>query len=154
MKGDDRARFCSSCQKHVYNIAGMPAADALALIQQHDGNLCARLYRRFDGTVLTGDCPVGLRAVYRRTRQLVAALTVTLVIGAGSLIAPSLVQARSSSRSTGGPVVQRAVQLWDEILVWSGLRRRSVVAGFCAIPVPPAVPNSPTGATGSGAEME
>jgi len=33
--------------------------DAEALIKAKNGDMCARLYRRADGTVLTEDCPVG-----------------------------------------------------------------------------------------------
>ncbi len=61
MTGDNRARFCVACQRHVYNLSAMTAEQALALIREKEGDLCVRLYRRRDGTVLTADCPVGLR---------------------------------------------------------------------------------------------
>ncbi|MEO7112591.1 MAG: hypothetical protein ABI183_19250 [Polyangiaceae bacterium] len=61
MKGDDRVRFCGSCQKNVYNLSALNAADAEALIREKEGNLCARFYLRDDDTVLTTDCPVGVR---------------------------------------------------------------------------------------------
>jgi len=66
MKGDDRVRFCALCSKHVYSISSLTTAEASELIQQAEGHLCVRLYRRKDGTVLTGDCPVGLRYALRR----------------------------------------------------------------------------------------
>jgi hypothetical protein len=43
MEGDDLVRFCQHCRKNVYNL----------------------FYRRADGTLLTDDCPVGLRAARR-----------------------------------------------------------------------------------------
>jgi hypothetical protein len=61
MKGDERVRFCGSCQKNVYNLSALTSADAEALIREKEGNLCARIYLRDDDTVITADCPVGLR---------------------------------------------------------------------------------------------
>ncbi|MHC5540977.1 hypothetical protein ACYOEI_22370, partial [Singulisphaera rosea] len=66
MRGDDRTRFCESCSKHVYNLSGMTRAEALSLVEAAEGRLCVRFYRRADGSVLTADCPVGLRS---RVRQ-------------------------------------------------------------------------------------
>jgi hypothetical protein len=74
MEGDDRVRFCHSCSKHVYDLSGLTAAQAATLIQGAEGRLCVRLYRRRDGTLLTADCPVGLRyAVRRRLLRLATA---------------------------------------------------------------------------------
>jgi hypothetical protein len=66
MTGDNHARFCGQCQKHVYNLSGMTRADAEALVNRTEGRMCVRFFRRADGTVLTQDCPVGLRAVRKR----------------------------------------------------------------------------------------
>jgi hypothetical protein len=43
------------------------------LIEERQGQLCALLYRRADGTVLTSDCPVGVRAHAARIVRRVAA---------------------------------------------------------------------------------
>lgn len=59
MTGDDRARFCQSCQKNVYNLSVMTQAEAQQLVREKEGQLCVRFFRRPDGTVLTADCPVG-----------------------------------------------------------------------------------------------
>lgn len=59
MEGDDRVRFCQQCQKHVYDLSALSTADAERLLRETEGELCARLARRADGTVLTGDCPIG-----------------------------------------------------------------------------------------------
>jgi hypothetical protein len=56
MKGDDKIRFCNACQKNVYNVAKMSKMEALNLISQNEGELCLRLYKRRDGTVITSDC--------------------------------------------------------------------------------------------------
>lgn len=65
MTGDQRARFCGSCHKNVYDLSQMTRADAQQLIQEKEGNVCVRLYRRPDGTVITSDCPVGIAATPR-----------------------------------------------------------------------------------------
>lgn len=63
MEGDERARFCGQCQKHVYNLSALSASAAATLVREKEGKLCARFYQRADGTVLHGgDCPVGLAA--------------------------------------------------------------------------------------------
>jgi hypothetical protein len=74
MEGDDRVRFCGLCQLNVYNLSAMTRAEAEALVARTEGRVCARLYRRADGTVLTKDCPTGLRAVRRRVRRKAAAV--------------------------------------------------------------------------------
>jgi hypothetical protein len=61
MSGDDRMRFCRSCELNVYNISEMTPAEVQALVENSSGRVCAKMYRRADGTVITRDCPVGLR---------------------------------------------------------------------------------------------
>ena len=74
MRGDGRVRFCDSCSKHVYDLSNLTVTEGLALVQRSEGRLCIRHYRRRDGTVLTADCPVGLRyAVRRRLLRLATA---------------------------------------------------------------------------------
>ena len=73
MAGDDRVRFCAECSLHVYNLSAMTRAEAVALVARTEGRFCARLYRRADGTVITRDCPVGLRAVRRRVARVAGA---------------------------------------------------------------------------------
>jgi hypothetical protein len=79
MRGDDRARFCTLCNLHVYNIAELTRKQAVALISETEGRLCARIYRRSDGTVITKDCPVGLRAFRRRAARVTGAVFATIV---------------------------------------------------------------------------
>lgn len=66
MTGDDRARHCDRCGSTVYDLSALTAPEAEELIGGQDGRLCARLYRRPDGRVLTADCPVGARSARRR----------------------------------------------------------------------------------------
>jgi hypothetical protein len=67
MQGDDRVRFCGRCEKHVYNLSGMSAIEAERIVTETTGELCVRFHQRADGTVLTQDCPVGVRRQRLRT---------------------------------------------------------------------------------------
>jgi len=73
MPGGERVRSCEQCGHKVYNLSAMSSEDAAALIREAEGRVCVRLYRRADGSVITQDCPKGLRAVRLR-----AARTATL----------------------------------------------------------------------------
>jgi hypothetical protein len=88
MAGDDRVRHCTLCRLNVYNFAEMTREEVHELLVQTEGRFCARLYRRADGTVLTRDCPTGLRALRRRASRVVAALITALLslpaVGLGS----------------------------------------------------------------------
>jgi hypothetical protein len=61
MHGDDRVRFCARCSLHVYNLSALTREAAKALVNEKEGRLCTRFYRRADGAVLTADCPHGRR---------------------------------------------------------------------------------------------
>lgn len=60
MTGDERVKFCGLCRKNVYNLSSMTAQAARDLIKEKEGKLCVSFFRRYDGTVLTSDCPIGL----------------------------------------------------------------------------------------------
>src|SRR3954453_5494261 len=78
MAGDERVRHCTLCTLNVYNFAKMTRAEVRELLVRTEGRVCARLYRRADGTVLTRDCPTGLRAVRQRASRVAAALVTAL----------------------------------------------------------------------------
>jgi len=73
MYGDDRKRFCGECKLNVYNLSGMTRHEAEILLQNSEGRLCVRFYRRADGSVITRDCPVGWARVKQRTLMLATA---------------------------------------------------------------------------------
>lgn len=81
MIGDERVRFCGSCQKNVFNLSSMAREEAEALLAARLGNeTCVRFYRRADGTMLTADCPVGQKKKRRK-------LALLAVAGAGAMAA-------------------------------------------------------------------
>ena len=57
MEGNDQVRFCGRCKKNVFNIKAMTEAEAVSLFEDSGEQVCARIYRRDDGTVVTSDCP-------------------------------------------------------------------------------------------------
>jgi hypothetical protein len=97
MSGNDKARFCKSCQKNVFNISMMTRQQAESLIHSREGNLCVRYAQREDGTVITNDCPVGIEkaksAVYKPWRFFVASVAGIIAAICGALgISPSFAQ--------------------------------------------------------------
>jgi hypothetical protein len=79
MTGSDSVRHCDLCNLNVYDISRMTRLEAEAFIAHTEGRICARLYRRVDGTVLTRDCPVGLRELRRRASRVAGAVFAALV---------------------------------------------------------------------------
>ena len=59
MRGDDRVRHCDHCDRKVFNLSRLSAADALSLLETNGYNVCVRLYKRRDGTVIRGDIALG-----------------------------------------------------------------------------------------------
>jgi hypothetical protein len=89
--GDERVRHCGLCDKNVYNLSGMTRREATAFVADREGSVCIRMYRRTDGTVLTADCPVGVRAALlsarRRARRELAFAAATTMTAVGALLA-------------------------------------------------------------------
>ena len=86
MIGSEQMRFCGQCSLNVYNLSGMTRDGAESLIARNEGRLCVRFYRRADGSIITRDCPVGLRAIHERvsywTKAIgAAALTFLATVG-------------------------------------------------------------------------
>lgn len=80
MVGDDRSRFCNQCSLHVYNLSAMTRREAESFISNAEGRVCVRYYRRRDGTILTQNCPVGLRAIKQKVSR-VAGSVLSAVLG-------------------------------------------------------------------------
>jgi hypothetical protein len=79
MAGDELVRYCPECKLNVYNFSEMSDADIESIISHRDGRLCARFYQRSDGTMLTRNCPVGLRAVVRRVSGFASAALAAVI---------------------------------------------------------------------------
>lgn len=128
MTGDDKSRFCGKCEKHVYNLSAMSREEAELLVLDREGDLCVRLYKRKDGTVLTADCPVGVR---RKRLRLVGVLAI-----GGGLAASAL--GFGASRAFHTQTVMGDMRV-EEPVVMGGMMP---VPPDAAAPVVPSVPTS------------
>lgn len=80
----DRVRHCSRCELKVYNVANLSGEETLELVSSHVASgtrLCAALFRRADGTLLTRDCPVGLAAIRRKAVAAVSRVAAVALLG-------------------------------------------------------------------------
>lgn len=71
MQGDEKQRLCAQCNQHVYKVAELTTSEAVALFKNAGTQrVCAQLFHRIDGTVMTKDCPsawsVGVYAAVSR----------------------------------------------------------------------------------------
>lgn len=157
MRGDERVRFCERCSLNVYNLSAMTRREAERVVVRSEGRLCVRFYRRADGTTLTRNCPVGLRALKRRASRVtsaVAAATFSFLTGWG--LAPqtkkidaatttAVIQVDAASAAdrepvlaawesedlavAGGAVIDPGAQMIIPLGVLGGL------VGLCSVPV-------------------
>jgi hypothetical protein len=123
MIGSDRVRFCGQCSLNVYNLSAMTRDQAEHLIAANEGRLCVRFYRRNDGSILTRDCPVGLRAVRARVSYWTKAATAALL----TFLAATGLQSVISNfhfepRMTMGTMGSISDPVEDELLVQGGMQ--------------------------------
>jgi hypothetical protein len=114
MTGDDRVRFCKPCGKNVYNLSAMSREEAEALVHANaGGSLCARMYKREDGSVLTADCPVGVRK--KRVRRMVALAAATGGLAAAATL-PTVGQTTQGATvrvtEVSAHELRRAAEMW------------------------------------------
>lgn len=101
MHGDERVRLCGGCNKSVYNTSAMTADEVSTLLSKEGPLPCLRLYRRADGTLITKDCPKGLkrvRAGWQNLKRLVAAAWLALF--GMQAASPQVVSAQETSAQT------------------------------------------------------
>jgi hypothetical protein len=102
MIGDDRKRFCSSCEKHVFNISALSREDAEQFLRENaGGEICLRYYQRADGTIMTSDCSVGVTRKRRKKVALAVAGAGALAFGAVTAYLRSEAQVMGKMEMTG-----------------------------------------------------
>ncbi len=69
MSGNDRVRTCHGCEHSVWNLSDMSTKEAESFLQKNGVSHCTIFYRRKDGTIMTDNCPVGLRGLRNQYRQ-------------------------------------------------------------------------------------
>ncbi len=78
MRGTDRIRFCAECRQSVHDLSAFTRAEALHLLDT-SSDVCVRLARRGDGTVVTR----GRRTARRVAAALAACFGMAGVVGCG-----------------------------------------------------------------------
>jgi hypothetical protein len=152
MVGDERVRHCGKCRLNVFNFKELSEQEVRDLLVKTQGRVCARLYRRADGTVLTKDCPTGVAALRKKVFAAVT-MSVALLLGVvgwrlgksrecatGSnetwfdrVVTSRFIDAREELRGTRtfGPMVN---ELWPQDVV---------MGAMVALPPPPPTPGAP-----------
>jgi hypothetical protein len=102
MRGDAVKRFCDDCQLNVYDVSQLTTLEAYSLLKLSEGRVCARIYTRADGTVLTRDCPTGLRRARQRALRSALAL--------GALATSALAAVLSQLGGDGSPGAARLAE--------------------------------------------
>jgi hypothetical protein len=154
MTGDEKTRHCGECGLNVHNFGAMSEDEIAGVLRikldDPAARVCARIYQRADGTMLTEDCPKGLAAVRARVRRsfvrIAAAIGLMSAAGAG---------AYATSRDGWTPNRLRGAQPFAWIS--SKLMPRSqsqlpvgqrMLMGDICIPAPPAPARAPSAPTG------
>lgn len=138
MKGDGVKRFCDDCKLNVYDVSQLTTLEAYRLLKLSEGRVCARIYTRADGTVLTRDCPTGLRRA--RQRALRTALALGAMAASGVAAVLSQLGGSEGAQSAGGRMARTAARLTEkaqalELPVLRSLNPpRSVMAGGLRAP--------------------
>ena len=141
MVGDERVRFCLECQKRVYNFSAMTPEEIATVVREKEGRLCARFYRRADGTMLTADCPLGTGRFWRQVKTRLFASAALVAIAAGTAVATA------GSQPTQPPKTNKLTLLWDnaktQVKAWFGVKPQPqfIMGDICVVP-PPQPPKS------------
>ena len=85
MQGDEKKRLCGQCNLHVHRVSELTTAEAVTLFEKAGSDrVCAQLFYRLDGSVMTKDCPsawsVGLSEAVRRVGSPTGVITGALVL--------------------------------------------------------------------------
>jgi hypothetical protein len=142
MNGDARVRFCGKCEKNVYNLSAMTREEGEALVREKEGRLCVRLYQRADGTVITNDCPVGVRRARLRARVWAsvsgAAASMALVLGLfGGRARADLTVDGKKHTGDKKPVVTEPVRVMGGAVAVEHPKPEPVLMGKIAMPPQP-----------------
>ncbi|HZZ79648.1 MAG TPA: hypothetical protein VFE62_14100 [Gemmataceae bacterium] len=140
MIGDERTRFCEHCSQHVYNLSEMTRKEAEALVLEREGKMCVRFYRRFDGTMLTVDCPVGWRAAAGRVALIGSAVAGVCFALLGLMTVGAFAATRADRNGRAGNPIQR---VWELIFPPPDCVMGGIGPPPIAPPPPPAPPVPP-----------
>jgi hypothetical protein len=93
MTGNDQMRYCSECNKQVYNLSKMTRDRAEALVARFEGRLCARIERGDDGAIMTEERSSDIQLISRRASPVASAVVTAILSLSGSAVAATSLQA-------------------------------------------------------------
>lgn len=134
MDGDERARFCGRCSRHVFNLSALTRAEIETLVREKEGKFCGRFYRRADGRMLTADCPSRLRLLQERVTKWGGALCALMLSWIGCSSRPT-----NSTRGEPGQVLMGDVIGTPVVSATNPLPE---IMGKISLPPPPPVPET------------
>jgi hypothetical protein len=115
MAGDGRVRFCPYRRQNVYNLSGMSKEQATALMRAKERAPCIRFYRRRDGTVMTADCPVGVRRIAADAWRWTAAAAATGLAFVLGLFGWAVAGPRATMGSCGSSSSRQGVTMGEPV---------------------------------------
>jgi len=139
MSGDERSRACQLCHLNVYNISNMSRNEAVSFLRERlpQDRVCVRLYRRADGTVITDNCPKGLRAARDAAQQLThrIAASISLML---AMVTGGIAQSQTCSKDHPSPVMmgKPAVRLMGEPAATQAVTGRVMPVTLMGTPAP------------------
>jgi len=145
MTGNDSVRFCGQCSLNVYNVANLTDKEAEAVFAKgrEQGRVCARLYRRPDGTIMTDNCPRSLRRIRDASRwlktKIVAGFALTI-----SLFTPAQAEDSKKNQAKNSPQKESQKALLGDVCVPAKAAPQSAKMGEVYVP-----PKSTKGTTNS-----
>ncbi len=80
MTGDEKVRFCSSCEKDIYNLSAMSRQKAEKLVEDSSGKICVRYEKNSQGKIVTA--PPKFTQITRRATIAAGVLATTLSLSA------------------------------------------------------------------------
>ncbi len=95
MVGDQKTRFCLSCEKNVHDLTAMSAREVSAFFDESaNDRACVRVWQRTDGMILREDCPLGIRR--QRLRGVLLSGVSIAAVALGCFTGLALLHARSA----------------------------------------------------------
>jgi hypothetical protein len=122
MTGDERTRICALCNKNVYNISQMSKKEANEFLYLTNHNACVSFFQRIDGTIITDNCPRGLKKLRDRYRKIAASISSLLALAYSFLLSATAAEPianindeskageKSATKRLGGKPVAQSIR--------------------------------------------
>lgn len=120
MSGDDHTRHCAACDRDVHDLSAMTREELSDFLEApHQGRRCVRFFRRPDGTVMTSDCPLGVRARHTK-RGLAAAGISTAAIAVGLVLTQPVAAEAPTGPPSRAPLAARTTSYAEPLELFLG----------------------------------